>query len=433
MFIRILKDSFARQPRRKILTAAMLALGTAIATATLTVALDVGDRLAREFQSLGANLLVTPQADTLPLTIGGVDYRPVDEGAYLREAELGKLKTIFWRNNIEGFAPFLDVPVNVILPGPNGAKPSSDQKTTLIGTWYRHDVPIPNGGGVFSTGVAATNPYWGIDGRWFGNDANECVVGSALARRDGITAGETVALHTADQSGECVVVGIVSSGGQEDDAVLAPLSLAQRLSHRPGQYRRLLVTALTKPEDAFSQRDTKQMTPTEFERWYCSPYISSISHQMQEQLPSVEVRAIRQVAEGEGHIMTRVSSLMWLVTFAALLGAALGVAATAGTTVLERTHEIGLMKALGAPRIMVGVLFLGEQWLLAFVGGTTGYVAGLGLARLLGERVFGISPDVRLILLPVVLGVAAAVATIGSVWPLRRVVRLDPASVLRGD
>src|SRR5580700_6327063 len=105
MFIRILKDSFARQPRRKLLAAAALALGTAVATATLSVALDVGDRLASEFRALGANLLVTPQSDSLPLEIGGVDYRPVDSGAYLPEDTLGKLKTIFWRNNIIGFAP----------------------------------------------------------------------------------------------------------------------------------------------------------------------------------------------------------------------------------------------------------------------------------------------------------------------------------------
>src|SRR5580704_2669619 len=113
MFLRIVSDSFTRKPRRKMLTAAALALGMAIATATLSVALDVGDRLAREFRSLGANLLVTPQEDTLPLEIGGVDYRPVSSGAYLPEAGLGKLKTIFWRNNIMGFAPFLDVPVSI--------------------------------------------------------------------------------------------------------------------------------------------------------------------------------------------------------------------------------------------------------------------------------------------------------------------------------
>src|SRR6202047_4597813 len=117
MFFRIVSDSFARKPRRKALTAAALALGMAVATGTLEVALDVGDRLAPEFRSLGANLLVTPATDTLPLEIGGVDYRPVNAGAYLPDGELGKLKTIFWRNNIVGFAPFLDVPVAIASGG----------------------------------------------------------------------------------------------------------------------------------------------------------------------------------------------------------------------------------------------------------------------------------------------------------------------------
>src|ERR1700737_4739880 len=111
MFLRLVADSFSRRPRHKLLTGAALALGMTVATAALSVSLDVGDRLGREFRSLGANLLVTPQADTLPLEIGGVDYRPVDAGAYLEDAHLAKLKTIFWRNNIMGFAPFLDVPV----------------------------------------------------------------------------------------------------------------------------------------------------------------------------------------------------------------------------------------------------------------------------------------------------------------------------------
>src|ERR1700732_986886 len=117
MFFRIVSDSFARKPRRKALTAAALALGMAIATATLEVALDVGDRLAREFRSLGATLLVPPASDTLPLEIGGVDYRPVNAGAYLPDGDLGKLKTIFWRNNVVGFAPFLDVPVAIASGG----------------------------------------------------------------------------------------------------------------------------------------------------------------------------------------------------------------------------------------------------------------------------------------------------------------------------
>ncbi len=157
------------------------------------------------------------------------------------------------------------------------------------------------------------------------------------------------------------------------------------------------------------------MTPVEFESWYCSPYISSISRQVQEQLPGVVERLIRQIAEGEGRILTRERVDALLATLGALLAAALAVAATAATTVLERAEEIGLMKALGAPRIMVGAFFLAEQWLLALLGGATGYAVGLGLARFVGERIFGVSPETRLILLPIVLGVAAGGGDISGV------------------
>src|SRR5258708_28486687 len=85
MFLRLVADSFSRRPRHKLLTGAALALGMAVATAAISVSLDVGDRLAREFRSLGANLLVTPNADSLPLEIGGIDYRPVNAGARSEE------------------------------------------------------------------------------------------------------------------------------------------------------------------------------------------------------------------------------------------------------------------------------------------------------------------------------------------------------------
>src|SRR6202049_1423677 len=113
MFLRLVADSFGRRPRRKLLTGAALALGMAVVTASFSVSLDVGDRLAHEFRGLGANLLVTPQADSLPLEIGGVDYRPVNAGAYLPESDLPELKTIFWHTNIVAFAPILEVAAHI--------------------------------------------------------------------------------------------------------------------------------------------------------------------------------------------------------------------------------------------------------------------------------------------------------------------------------
>jgi putative ABC transport system permease protein len=429
MFFRIVSDSFVRKPRRKLLTAAALALSMAVATATLEVALDVGDRLAHEFRSLGANLLVTPATDTLPLEIGGVDYRPVNTGAYLPEADLGKLKTIFWRNNIVGFAPFLDVPVEIT---PQVVQSRGTTRETLIGTWYSHTVDIPDGS-KFVTGVSSTDPWWHVSGRWFSDGAEECVLGAGLARRLGAHPGEALMVRAGEHTRTLTVIGIVSTGGREDNAILAPLQVAQDLAGRPGRYRRLLVSALTKPADGFAERDPAKMTAAEYDRWYCTPYISSISLQLREELPSVEVRAIRQVAEGEGRILTRVSSLMWLVTFAALFAAALAVGATSATTVLERRSEIGLMKALGASRRTVGAFFLAEQLLLAMIGAFAGYAIGLVLARFLGTGIFGVAPATRMILFPIVLVLAAAVALIGSLVPLERASRVDPAPVLRGE
>ncbi|MGA8038245.1 MAG: ABC transporter permease [Candidatus Acidiferrales bacterium] len=446
MFARLVGESFIRNPRRKVLTAAALVLGMAVATATLTVALEVGDRLAREFRSLGANLVVTPQSDTLPVEIGGVDYRPANEGAYLNESDLGKLKTIFWRHNILGFTPFLDVPVVA-----GNAMIDAGTPVTLIGTWYKHSVPVPDGT-TFETGLSATHPWWKVDGAWFNDGAKECVVGAAFASKypGGLRAGQRIfvrganfdpSLPDSDQpTTPLIVTGIVSTGDAEDSAILVPLQVAQELSGHSGEFRELFVSALTKPADALAEKGeraqsdkTVQLSPTEYDRWFCSPYISSISFQIRTVLPGTDVRAIRRVADTEGRILSRVSTLLWIVTLAALIAAALGVAATSATTVLERRSEIGVMKALGASNTLVNGIFLAEQLLLAVTGGVIGFVLGAILARLLGASVFGTPASPRLILIPVVVALAAIVALVGSLVPLRRASRFEPAMILRGE
>ncbi len=438
MFLRLVADSFSRRPRRKLLTGAALALGMAVATAALSVALDVGDRLAKEFRSLGANLLVTPQTDSLPLEIGVVHYRPVNAGAYLPEADLPKLKTIFWHNNIMAFSPVLEVRVTSWTPqySPASAtyvKPAADGDTVLIGGWSDHSVLLPDGGG-FITGLKQTNPWWKVDGSWFQDGAGECIVGKAFANRNGVTIGSPLYLATGSSYELSLrVTGIFSGGGSEDNAVVTSLSIVQQYIGKLGQYRKLYVSALTKPEDAFAKRDPKTFIPAEYDRWFCTPYISSIAFQIQQELPGTDVRVIRRVAEGEGQILTRVQMLLWLVTGAALLAAALAIGASSAASVIERRTEIGLMKALGAGSGTVGFLLAAEQLLLAFVGGGVGYALGIVMARLLGEKIFGAAPEPSLIVLLVILALATLVTLLGSGIPLRRASRIEPAPILRGE
>jgi putative ABC transport system permease protein len=431
MFLRLVADSFTRRPRRKVLTAAALSLGMAVVTAALSVSLDVGDRLASEFRSLGANLIVTPQADSLPLEIGGVDYRPVNAGTYLPQADLPKIKSVFWHNNIVSFAPLLELQAEAL---PLTSKRWIDG-VPIIGTWAEHLVPLPDGS-KFETGIAKTNPWWQIDGRWFSDDAQECVVGVTFAQKNDIKIGDSISLAAGAVTkipSPVKVTGILSSGGPEDESILVPLSNAQWLAHKPGQYRKLFVSALTKPEDEFGRRDPATMKPAEVERWMCTPYISSIAASIKEVLPGTDVRVIRRVAEGEGTILTRVRALLWMVTLAALLAAALAVGASSAASVIERRTEIGLMKALGAGSGTVGFLLAAEQLLLAFVGGGIGYSLGIFLARLVGQKIFGVAPAPSMLVLVAVLVLAAGITLLGSAIPMRRASRYEPAPILRGE
>jgi putative ABC transport system permease protein len=453
MFLRLITDSITRRPRRKLLTIAALSLGMAVVTAALSVSLDVGDRLAAEFRSLGANLVVTPQADSLPLEIGGVDYRPVNSGAYLPESDLPKIKSVFWHNNIIAFAPILEVKGEALtLPRlPSEREASEDDlrraqairaaqnrgwmDVSLIGTWSSHATTLSDGS-KFDTGITKTNPWWHIEGRWFTDEAKECVVGAAFARENHISIGDSISLAARAITkipSPHEVTGILATGGPEDDAILIPLSQAQLLAYQPGLYRKLYVSALTKPENDFARRDPKTMTPDELERWSCSPYVSSIAYSIQQVLPGSDVRVIHRVADGEGQILTRVRSLLWLVTLAALLAAALAVGASSAASVIERRSELALMKALGAGSTTVGFLLAAEQLLLAFVGGSIGYALGLFLARIVGTKIFGVPPAPSLLVLGVILGLAILVTLLGSAVPLRRATRTEPAPVLRGE
>src|SRR5687767_10863788 len=100
MFWKLVSESLRRSNgRRAIWAVAAISLGTAIASAMLSVSLDVGDRIGSELRSLGANIVITPAADSLPVEIGGIDYRPISAGAFIAESSLPKLRKIFWRNN----------------------------------------------------------------------------------------------------------------------------------------------------------------------------------------------------------------------------------------------------------------------------------------------------------------------------------------------
>jgi putative ABC transport system permease protein len=420
MFVRLVYESFRRQKRRKLLAGAAITLGVTVATAMIAVATDIGDKINRELRTIGANLVVTPQEDSLDVEIGGVNLKPPTDGAYLSEADLPKIKGIFWRNSITGFAPVLPVIVAV-------EKDDTKQDATLLGTYFAKEFSY--GKETYVTGVRSTYPLWKVSGAWPVDPSTDVLLGQRLALRLGGKPDDEIAVAGR----KLRVRGILSTGGAEDDQVVAPLALAQEILGKPGAVRRVYVSALTKPEDALARRDPKTLSGPIYDRWYCSPYPQSIAFQLAEAIPHSHAEQIRQVAQNEGAVLTRIEGLIFLITLAALFASALAVSAAMATAIFERRAEVGLMKALGAGKAAVASIFFAEATLLALIGGLIGFGAGAVLARQIGHSIFNSQISIPPVLLPVILAIAVIVTFAGSAAAIRRAVGLDPVFALRGE
>lgn len=410
MLPRLLFKSINR--RRSRITMAILAvgMGASIATAMLTVSFDINEKMGKELRSYGANILLIPK--NLPAQ-GGPGQQP-----YLMEAELYKMKTIFWRNNIVGYAPYLSRVVEI-----NG------KKVMLTGTYFEEEVEGTGEVGGFKTGVKIISPWWQVEGSWPGE--GEALVGIRAAENLGVGLGEVLSVEYGGRESGFRVSGILSTGGSEDSEVFIPLGEAQALFDMPGAVDRVVVSALTKPEPE-GGIDIEKLTEEEFEEWYCTPYISSIMFQLEEVIPDATARPIRQVAENEGKLLKKFEMMMFLITGIALASASLGVMASMMTVVFERRHEIGLMKAIGADDTQISQVFFAEAAVIGITGGGVGIIIGTGLARMLGIGVFGAVINPSSIAIVVALSLSVLVALLGSLIPVKEAVKTKPAVILKG-
>jgi putative ABC transport system permease protein len=278
--------------------------------------------------------------------------------------------------------------------------------------------------------------WWDLQGRWLdGEDYASALVGSAVAARRRVNVGDTITLSAGNEKRDVVVAGIFNAGGEEDDAVYVPLALAQDLTGRPGLVSRVEVSALTTPDNELSRRaaqDPKSLSIKEWETWYCTAYVSAICYQIDEVISDAVSKPIRQVAESEGVVLEKTQLLMLLITILSLAGSALGISNLVTASVMERSAEIGLLKAIGASDGPISLLALTEILITGIVGGAVGYFAGLGFAQIIGQSVFGASLDIKPVVIPITAALVVLVTMAGSIPSIRFLLSLRPAEVLHG-
>lgn len=430
MFFMMLRQSFFRGYRRKILATSTIILAASLITALMNISIDVGDKMSKEMKSYGANINVVPKSENIPLEIGGIDYNPLKGQVFLDEKELHKIKEIFWQNNIVGFAPQLKV--SAVIKG------TANKHIPLLGTNFDKQIPV-TGDSEFHTGMKIINPYWQVQGAWPADDDTRSILaGAGLARELSLKVGDSVTVSLpgdAPQEAQFTVKGILTTGGSEEAALVAPLSQVQALAGLPGKVQSISVSALTVPEDKLSRKArhaTDALSSLEYDRWYCTAYVSAISQQIEEVIPNATARPIWQVAASEGTIINKIQLLMIVVTIAAFIASGLGISSLMVTTIMERAKEIGLMKALGASNREVYLLFLSESAVVGLTGGLLGCAVGAVLSQIIGLSIFGSTVSFSLIVIPVNIAISVMIALAGSLMPSRLITGLHPAEVLHG-
>jgi len=425
MFFRLLIESFRRGRRSKVLALGAVTLGTLAATALATLVLASGDRFARSLASYGANLRVVPAegATTLPVS------------------ELTALDKIFWRNNLVAIAPLLTLRVEMRpAAGRAGAPGETRAESTVapvVGTWFDHRLAH------WTTGLPATRPSLPVTGRWPRDGAAEIALGRRLAERLGVAGSAadhdsppSITLALQGRSVALDVVGLVGGGGDEEERAFAPLAPVQELAGpeavREGRITSAEIFAMTVPEPSFQRRDPAAMSPEEYDAWYCTAYPSAIAQSIDEGLPSARADVVRAVAGASGAVLLKLRAVLLGLAALTILGAFLGVSSTMTATVQGRERELALLSALGSERSWIVRFFLTEAALLGVVGGLLGGAGGLAAGHWLARALFGLGEAWVPVLVPlaVVLGLAIAVA--GTLRPLARVLRSEPASVLAG-
>ena len=423
--LRLLYRSFTRQLRRRSLIALTVALCASICVAMLGIVLDVGDKLNAELTTYGSNIVVQPKADAVVSNLYETD-RDAAPTAHLDESAIPKIKTIFWAYNIVDFAATLKGSVKVSSSG------GEVDDLSVTGTWFNKDLSLPTGE-TTTAGVTTMRSWWTMEGSWPADDADQAVVGSNLAGRLGLSEGDTVTLTTPTGSRPLTVTGVYTSGDSDDDTLYAPLAVVQELTGHTGQVDQVEVKALTTPENDLSRKAAQNpaiLSSADWETWYCTAYASSIAYQIEEAIPGAVAKQVRQVAAVEGNVLEKTQTLMILMTALSLVAAVLAVASLTTASLVERTGEFALLKAIGASSASVNRLILAETAVLGLAGTAVGALVGSGLAQLIGRIVFGSSITMRPMVYVLVVALVSLVLLVATASSMRSILKIQPATAL---
>jgi len=395
MFIRMISASLVRRRSRMIVALLAIMVGATILSGLGMIYYDVPRQMSSQFRSYGANIIMMPSGD-----------------GFIQEQELQTALGKFPYAELEGCTPYR-------------------YENTSI-----HNMPVTLAGIDFDS-VLKTSPYWHISGELPKQDG-QTLVGAKVADKLGIKTGDSISavnsfevtdstdtsripdyeIYTDPKTGEkhcdhaldLKVTGILDTGGSEEEYMYVSLADTAYLSLSDRGYD-IVEVSVAATQDKLSG------------------YIGNINSSME----SVSAKLVKRVTASESSVLTKLQSLVFIVTAVVLILTMICVATTMTAVIAERRREIGLRKALGANNGSIVGQFMSEGLVLGGIGGIFGSVLGYLFAEIVSVNVFSSSIMFQPLLIPVTIAASVIVTGAACLIPIRSAVEVDPALVLKGE
>lgn len=423
MFFRMLLSAVFRRRSRAVMAVVASLVGAATLFCLAMICIAVPQQMNQEMRAYGANLIVTPLADS-ENGKSGIDDAMIEHTTEMVSAKGSEKHATYRYENVRvNAAPYVMAGVNpaqvrnlnhhwVV----DGSWPSAGK--VLVGRDVADAMGLKVGGSITIGYRASDNAASSGQASQSGTDGTD---GTAQSGTDGTSDGQTssgstgaqqtqnghVSSDIMDTSGtEFRVAGIVDTGGSEDSIIYA---LAGDVDKLTGSTRGVDVI-----EYSSGASDLTAL-------------VNSIND-----MTSMHVKAqqVTKITASDTRVITMLQTLFWIVSLVVLVFTLVGVGTTISSIVSQRRNEIGLRKALGASSHAIGVEFYVESAVYGLLGSLLGTATGYGMARWLCATVFERSIGFNWWLAVVSVVFSALVAVVASIPPVHRATRIDPAVVL---
>ena len=373
MYLKMITSSLVRRRSRMLVALLAIAIGSTVLSGLLTIYYDIPRQMGTVFRSYGANLI----------------FLPAESEAKITPEQIARIKQQLNPETLVGFAPYIYQPAKV-----------HEQPYMIAATDLEN--------------AKRNSPYWLIRGDW-PHHKKEALIGHEISRNIELSVGDTVIINTPKPDGdltvnECVVSGIVTTGGVEEEFIFMSLEDIKSIIGYNDQFDVIECSIDGNQE-----------------------YLKSIADTVSKQVDGIAPRLVKRVTESQDVVLSKLQALVWIVTIIVLFLTMICVTTTMMAVVAERRKEIGLKKALGASNGSVIKDFLGEAVMLGLVGGILGVILGYVFANNVSISVFARSVSFPVQLAPFTVITSIIITIISCLFPVRATVDIDPALVLRGE